>query len=55
MLQIEINESDVDEDGEINIQLQVCSDDPALIARVRRAIRMIMVTEEPAKISFVKE
>ena len=54
MLSIEINESEVDEDGEVTIQLQVCTDDPALLSRVRRAIRMIMV-EEQAKISFVKE
>jgi hypothetical protein len=47
MTRFEWEESNEDEDGEICISLGIVTDDPQVVARARRALRMILDDMQP--------
>lgn len=47
MNRIEWEESDADEDGDVSISFGIISNDPRMLARVRRALRMIVSESDP--------
>lgn len=47
MNRIEWEESDMDEDGDVSISFGIISNDARMLARVRRALRMILSESDP--------